>query len=102
MDCLEIVSVRLAGSASFEDAIKYCQEMLNFETPGRFEIYRCIGSGTDISVHLHRTYGPVLQEKSLLGLQLARGLGDYGLVSHSLWVDQQEIFMGQAPGNRKP
>lgn len=88
MDGLEIVSVRLADCVAVEEAVNFCHAVLALGPPGRIQIYRGIGSGTDLSVHIHWTYSPFRQEKSLLGLQLAHGLGDYGLVSHSVWIDQ--------------
>jgi len=96
MDYLEIVSVRLASSQDIEAVIRFCREALTSGTTGRFELYRSLGSGTDLSVHIHRTLGNAEgKERSLLGLQLARGLGDYGLVSHTLWVDQRKELKGK-------
>lgn len=95
MECLEIVNVRLASSHDIEVAIRFCREAFKPVAPGRFEIYRSLGSGTDISVHIHWALSPAEgKERSLLGLQLARGLGDYGLVNHTLWVIQQEVPAG--------
>ena len=98
MDGLEIVNVRLADSKTLEDAIAFCHEVLTIGTPVRFHLYRCIGSGMDLGIHIHWSFGPFTQEKSLLGLQLARGLGEYGLVSHSVWICQAVDI----PGKRTP
>lgn len=90
MDCLEIVSVRLARKEDFELVVCLCREILTHGAARHFKIYRSLGHATDLSVHIPWAIGPFSQEKSLLGQWISRSLGDYGLVSHTLWTDQQE------------
>lgn len=94
MQGLEIVNVRLADGKVLEEAVAFCREVLASGVSGRIHLYRGIGPGTDLGVHLHWTNGPFSQEKSLLGLHLARGLSKYGLVSHTLWMEEQKIPAG--------
>lgn len=98
MEGLEIVNVRLADGKAFEDASTFCRELLTRDLPGWFQIYRGIGPGTDLGVHIHWSFASCSPEKSLLGLQLARGLNEYGLVSHSVWIMQTTNI----PDDRSP
>ena len=90
--CLEVITVRIAEKAEWENALGFCKQVFQtVETVGRMNLnlYLSTGYSSDISVHIHSGYEPSRQEKSLLGLQLAKGLSAYGIVSHTLWIDQQ-------------
>ncbi len=52
------------------------------------DTYRNAWINTDMSVHLHWKSTSTEQLGSATGLRLARALKEYGLVSHSVWVEE--------------
>ncbi|MRR14268.1 hypothetical protein EG833_02330 [archaeon] len=94
MTFLEIITVRLADKKQFETILGFCKQVSNNVGAGKlthFRIYRDTDYGCDISVHLLWTVDLPSQKKSLLGIQLARSLSDFGIVSHTLWIDQYKF-----------
>lgn len=92
MNCLEVIGVRIAQENKFDDALRICKEASLPVNAGNFlglEVYRSDGYGSDIIILIRWSYEPCEQKKSLMGLQIARGLSRYGIVSHALWIDQQ-------------
>lgn len=90
MDCLEIISVRLARKEDFEQIVHLCREVLTKGISCHFKIYQSIDYETDLSVHILGPIGAYSHQKSLLGEWIRRILIDYGLVNHTLWTDLQE------------
>ena len=98
MNCLEVIGVRIAQEHQFDDALRLCTEASLPMEAGHFigfKVYRSDGYGSDLIVHIHWSYEAARQKKSLIGLQLARGLSSYGIVSHTLWIDQQVHILGK-------
>jgi len=94
MNCIEIITVRGADKDDFEKALKFCTQV----SPGletkefvNLNIYRSSGYGSDLSIHIHWVLESFSPKKSLLGLRIAKGLNELGIVSHTLWIDQQII-----------
>jgi hypothetical protein len=52
--------------------------------------YRHAALETDLSVHLHRESEGPEQTGSALGLRLAQALKEFGLVDHSVWIEEEE------------
>jgi len=103
MSCLEIVSVRIADTGDFTNAMHFCTAVLEPVDKGEpvvLKVYRNADNGTDLSIHLYWVSDFQKQEKSRMGLHIARGLRDYGIVSHTLWVDQKGAVPG--PASRVP
>jgi len=97
LNCLEVISVRIAQEHEFDDALRLCTEVSLPVEPGRFmgmSVYRSNGYGSDLIVNIHWAFDSSGQKKSLLGLQLARGLSNYGIVSHTMWIDQHVHLPG--------
>ena len=98
MNCLEVITVRGADKDDFEKALKLCAQVSPAVEAGELvnlNVYRSSGYGSDLSVHIHWVLESFSPKKSLLGLQLAQGLGTFGIVSHTLWIDQGEIIPGE-------
>jgi hypothetical protein len=94
ISCLEVITLRVAEKDELENALEFCKQVFHtVETGERMNlcVYRSMGYGSDLSVHIHCPVESSRQEKSLLGLQLAKGLGVFGIVSHTLWIDQRII-----------
>ena len=95
MICLEVITVRVAGKDDLENALNLCMQVSPTVEIGELvnlSIYRSNGYGSDISVHIQWALESFSPKKSLLGLQLARGLSAFGIVSHTLWIDQEIIL----------
>ncbi len=91
MNHLEIISVRLAEKDDFNDAMQMCANIMSpveVSGAGSLKIYRSNGPGTDLSAHIHWTIDVFGEKKSLSGLQIAKGLSNFGIVSHTVWIDQ--------------
>jgi hypothetical protein len=91
MNCLEVITVRVAEKEELENALEFCTQVFHTVETGKvmnLSVYRSTGYDSDLSVHIHCPFEPSRQEKSLLGLQLAKGLSAFGIVSHTLWIDQ--------------
>ncbi len=54
------------------------------------DTYRNAWINTDMSVHLHWKSTSTGQLGSAMGLRLARALKEYGLVNHSVWVEERK------------
>jgi hypothetical protein len=101
LKCLEIISVRTAKQQDFDVALKICSEASLSTESGNFtgmSVYRNDGYGSDLIVHIHWSFDSSEPKKSLLGRQLALALNYYGIVSHTLLIDQQV----QIPGITDP
>jgi hypothetical protein len=95
MNCLEIITVRVAENNELENALDFCTQVFHTIESGEImnlSVYCSTGYGSDLSVHIHCPFEPSRQEKSLLGLQLAKGLSAFGIVSHTLWIDKEIIL----------
>ena len=94
MNCLEIITVRGADKDDFEKALKLCAQVSPAVEIGELvnlNVYRSSGYGSDLSIHIHWVLESFSPRKSLLGLHIAKGLNELGLVSHTLWIDQHII-----------
>lgn len=101
MTCLEVISVRIAREQDFDDALQLCAEAPLFVEADRFmglKIYRSEGYGSDLIIHIYRSCTSSGQKKSILGMQLARGLSSYGIVSHSLLMETGRVLSRESSG----
>lgn len=91
MNCLEIITVRITEQSDFDKALEICSHLSNTVETGELinlNIYQSANYGLDISVHINWSFQLHNLKKSLLGLHLARGMGNFGKVSHTLWMDK--------------
>jgi hypothetical protein len=102
MEYLEIISVRAACNEQVCRVLTACRQI----SPDRFpvtlkkmNIFQNAEYGTDISVHfhwcLHQSERP---GRSLLGIQLAWMLGDFGLINHTVWITNGQDSGDDAAG----
>ena len=93
MDWLEVISVRTAGKDSVKEAWRVCRRIL---PPPAAEqsvtVYRSVGYDTDLSIHIVWHVRSRIPGKSTLGLQLAFALCDFGVVSHTVWIDHHKTL----------
>jgi len=91
MKCLEIITLRSATKPEEMVIRDLVKKMEASDTEGQapaLVLYRNASVGNDISIHLQRETGNGHPEKSPMGLQLARLFSEYGLVSHSIWIEE--------------
>jgi hypothetical protein len=91
MKCLEIITLRSATKPekmAIRDLVKMMGAGDTEEQAPALVLYRNASVGNDISVHLQRETGNGHPGKSPMGLQLARLFSDFGLVNHSVWIEE--------------
>ncbi len=91
MKWVEIIKLRSAGQtpASLNGLLS---DLSHNRLPGLTEIrlYRHAEWETDWSLHLHWESKQPGKEGSPLGLHLFQELGEFGLIDHSIWIEECE------------
>jgi hypothetical protein len=93
MKWLEII--RLRGAGIEEGLLEEFLQSYRTVNPDRsgnltgIETYRHAALKNDLSVHLHWESKKLEQEGSVLGLRLAQALKEFGLIDHSIWIEEQ-------------
>ena len=98
MKSLEVITVIIANRYELENVIEYCARFFDTIREGEknyLSAYRSADHASGLSVHIRCQLDPPETGKSLLGLQLARGLRDFGIVSHTLWIEQTESCLSK-------
>jgi hypothetical protein len=92
MKWLEVIKLRSAGNGE-----KIMEEFLRptakfGQNRGLMEMrtYRHAALETDLSVHLHWESVRPEQGGSALGLRLAQALREFGLIDHSIWIEEEK------------
>jgi len=91
MRWLEVIKLRSVGKDS-----ELLKELLlsidNSNQSGLVEMktYRHAALETDLSVHLHWESDRPDQNGSLLGLHLVQALKEFGLIDHSVWIEEEK------------
>ena len=90
MKWLEIIKLRSAGNDE-KVLEEFLLPMAKVSQSGLVEIktYSHASLETDLSVHLHWESERPAQNGSVLGLRLAQALKEFGLVDHSLWIEEE-------------
>jgi hypothetical protein len=93
MNWVEIIALRSNGNIQ-QSVI---QELLKLGADGDerngltgMKIYRNAWINTDISIHLHWKSTPTELRGSAMGLRLLYTLKEFGLVNHSIWVEERK------------
>ena len=92
---LEMISIRTAGIIEAGKVFEICRQMFQSiadEKLLKLTVFCNARYATDISIHLHWKSDSV--SGSILGEELSSALGDLGLVSHTLWIEQEEVITG--------
>jgi hypothetical protein len=89
MKWLEIIKLRSAGNNS--GLLK--ELLLSIDKLSQSELvemkpYHHAALETDLSVHLLWKSGKPEQNGSALGLRLAQALKEFGLIDHSVWIEE--------------
>ena len=91
MKWLEIIKLRSAG----KDSELLEEFLLSIDKLGQsglveMKTYRHAALETDLSVHLHWESEQPEQNGSTLGLRLAQALKEFGLIDHSIWIEEEK------------
>jgi hypothetical protein len=92
MRWLEVIKLRAAGNGE-ELLDELFRQMNNAgQDRGLVEIktYRHAALETDLSLHLHWESERPEQTGSILGLRLAQALKEFGLIDHSIWIEEEK------------
>ena len=88
---LEIIHLRLAANCP-EDLLDTIRDSATDLPAGTaLNIFRCHDLSGDISVHILHQSIDGMEVKSSLGIQLASELREFGIVYHSLWIEEPEF-----------
>jgi hypothetical protein len=90
MKWLEIIKLRSAG----KDSGLLEELLLSIDRLGQtglveMKTYHHAALETDLSVHLHWESGRTEKNGSALGLRLAQALKEFGLIDHSIWIEEE-------------
>lgn len=91
MKWLEIIKLRSAGTG--EGMLEnFLRSLVKFGQNGELveiKTYRHAALQNDLSVHLHWESGRPEQNGTNLGLRLAQTFKEFGLVDHSIWIEEE-------------
>ena len=91
MKWLEVIKLRSAGgSLGLLDELLLPISGSNQRGLVEMKTYRHAVLETDVSVHLHWNSEMPETNGSALGLRLAQALKEFGLIDHSVWVEEKK------------
>jgi len=92
MKWLEIIKLRVAGDGEGVRAVllQSIAEVNQQKGSVRIRAYRHAGLESDLSLHLHWQSDRSDEPGSTLGLHLVRSLKEFGLIDHSLWIEEEQ------------
>jgi hypothetical protein len=91
MKWLETIGLRCAGNREKTVVMDLLQNITVLEeAAGRVgvEVYQSALVENDLSIHIHGGSETFSHGKSSIGLSLTRTLRQFGLISHSVWVNE--------------
>jgi hypothetical protein len=89
---LEMISTRAAGMIEAEKILEICKQThqsIAGEKLLRMTVFCSTRYPTDISIHLQWKSDP--GSGSLMGRELSSALAGLGLISHTLWIEREEL-----------
>jgi len=92
MKWLEIIKLRSAGMGEelLEEFLRSLVKPGQSEELVEIKTYRHAALGNDVSVHLHWESERPEQNGTDLGLRLAQTFKEFGLIDHSIWIEEQK------------
>jgi hypothetical protein len=94
---LERINICSPGIVEARKVLDLCKQILEstaFETELRLRVFRNTTYSTDISIHLLWKSDP--GAVSILGREVDAALQDLGLISHTIWIEQEELTLVDA------
>ncbi|MGC9965270.1 MAG: hypothetical protein ABSE08_07685 [Syntrophobacteraceae bacterium] len=92
MNWLEIISVHTAGPLERAKVMEICGKIRILRMSGRSAKLKVYGGSfnTELSIRIQWISQAAPEGKSPLGCALSRALSDFGLVSHTLWIEYDQ------------
>jgi hypothetical protein len=92
MKWLEVIKLRAAGNdyGLLEELFREMNKAGQKRGLVEIKTYRHAALETDLSVHLHWKSERPEQNGSALGLRLAQAFKEFGLIDHSIWIEEQK------------
>ncbi len=87
---LETISIRSAGITEAREVLELCSQIAESTAPDTalgVKVFCNVAYATDISIHLQWNSDP--GPSSVLGNELTATLRDFGLISHTVWIEQE-------------
>lgn len=97
MRWVEIITIRSAGNEEkkmIAELLKQVEQAGEHGLPREMRIYRHAAVETDLSIHILWESDSVAQPHSTLGDLLVSATRDFGMVSHSVWIETEGISNG--------
>jgi hypothetical protein len=88
MKRLEIIHLRLAGALPTGLFEEIRQSTTNTTDSASIRLYWRVNVENDIAIHLDLEESGPDKQASDLGVRLAAGLREYGMVEHTVWVEE--------------
>ena len=89
MKWVEVIKLRSSGIRSvLREELLLPAGKPGQKGPVEMKAYRHAALDTDWSVHLHWESERPEQDGSPVGIRLARAMKEYGLVDHSVWIEE--------------
>ena len=88
MKRLEIIHLRLAGALPTGLSEEIRQSTTNTRDSASVRLYWRVNVENDVAIHLHLEESGPDNQASDLGVRLAAGLKEYGMVDHTVWVEE--------------
>lgn len=94
MKWIEIITVRTAGTPGTKvvaDILRGIGANAGREKPVMVKLFSHATVESDLSIHIQWEASRMDHRKSSIGLELAGLLGDFGLVNHSVWIEEKIV-----------
>lgn len=92
MKWTEIITVRTAGTPGKDVIANILSDIgtsARGESPLMIKLFSHATVESDLSIHIQWEASRMDRRKSSIGLELAGLLGDFGLVNHSVWIEEK-------------
>lgn len=86
---LEIIQLRLVGNAQTDLINDIRRSVLAGTDSDNVRLYLHATVPTDLSIHIHLDSSTDKKQTSDLGVRLAAALREYGMVQHTVWIENQ-------------
>lgn len=94
MKCIEVIQLRASGISERHQAMSVCRKILQSNTaeqPNHIRLLKNASLGTDLCVCIRWDKPVPWERESRLGLQIQKGLSGFGIINHSLWMDEDGL-----------
>ena len=97
MKMLEIIELRMTGKDhdTVEAYLKQFAKQVSSEADKTIKVFTKLNVETDFSIHLVDHTFTLEQNGSALGQHLVSVLKEFGLVNHSIWIEQSTKQAGE-------